>query len=189
MLVAALALLGGAGGVLLGHLTKLAPAPPRPPVRTAGTELELDSRLRLAIGPGDKFPPEYCTLDTGEQIEFDSILLGHPTVLFFWHLDCPTCMEQAILWNTFMEPHLKSGVNQVACLQIGSGSTAMRYPNELQNKTIVYIDYERFERAYNLVVYPIIMAIDGDGQIVHVQYEYSALFDEQLAGFVTDALD
>ncbi len=94
-----------AGGVYLGD------AIVRQPERSPGP-----AELAPALNLGDLFPLATFSDSEGNSGDFDSLLMGHKTILLYLSSDCSRCIDQLDFWNKEIAPILDSNVQTVICV-------------------------------------------------------------------------
>lgn len=143
------------------------------------------SRLRLSLG--DKFPPVPYITAGGSKGNASDLFEGEGAVYLFWSLGCHGCLTQARLWNRTMEPALKDSFRSVVFLDEKYTSEVDRYADLLGDMQVVFVDMSRLTEDLNLVTLPTIIAVDGEGRVLHVEYEEDYAFDRELVEAVTEA--
>ncbi len=86
-----------------------------------------------------------------------------------------------------MEPALKDSFRSVVFLDEKYTSEVDRYADLLGDMQVVFVDMSRLTEDLNLVTLPTIIAVDGEGRVLHVEYEEDYAFDRELVEAVTEA--
>jgi hypothetical protein len=178
-------IIGSAIGVYVGFSLTHHNAGTTIPVSSAAHRQEPDAKQRLILAEGDVFPNDTIITDDGATTTFSLFYDGTPSVLHFWLSTCPACSKQADLWNKYMTPAINADVKEVICWPVEAKDIWMQHPLPLKGKWVVFFNYERFLREYNLVVFPTTVSLDGDGTITHIGYEYAGRIDEEFVELLT----
>ena len=159
-------ILGVAGGIYLGY----AFIEPRViPVADIDQGPAPTDNMNISFGRGDLFPLENCVTVSGDSVNFETLLMGHPTLLVFASAGCEPCEKFFNFFST-VESELNRDVQVLVCFADVNPEIPQRYQQVLKNKSIVFVDTNHFLEYYNVNVYPTLVAIDEHGFVVHIQY-------------------
>lgn len=157
------------------------------PTYVPATEITpIDPSEQFAKQVGEEFPNETFLKGDDSAGSFAEFFDGTPTILLFWSLDCEPCIDQAEMWKRYIEPKLRSDVKQVVCTSTDYRPRVREYERLLTDKTVVFIDQERFGKTYNLIAKPTVIVVDGYGRISIILYLHSSLLPQEFESLLTE---
>ncbi len=180
--------LGFAGivsGIYVGHALVNQTAEPvvLPQEENVGiTNSELDARY-VNFTAGDLFPREEFTAVSGETGQFEQLVEGKNTLVFFVSFGCEPCHELLAFFNHNLYERLNPDVQLVACLRDATAGIPTEYAGLLKHMMVVFYDSDYWAEQYDLDFWPTIIGVDNSGFVRHVQLGWEEYIDYPLMEF------
>lgn len=151
-----------AGGLYLGD------ALVRQPAKVNGP-----AELAPSLSLGDVFPLVNYTEANGIPGSFESLLMGHKTIVLFLSADCSRCEDMLDLWNRELAPIIAEDVQVVVCFRDSVIPTNLA---RLVGPRKTVIPEKRLYQLVGLKVTPTLIGLDEYGLVVYVQPGYAEVF-------------
>jgi hypothetical protein len=107
----------------------------------------------VGFGPGDSFPPEEYTEESGAKGNFRDILLGKSSLVIFADLDCEPCHKLLNAFQMELLQRLQPNVQVVVCLPVSGGPIREESRELAVGCRLVYYDSTDWLQEYNLLEY------------------------------------
>ncbi len=137
----------------------------------------------VGFGPGDSFPPEEYTEESGVRGNFRDMLLGKNSLVIFADLDCEPCHKLLNAFQMELLQRLQPNVQVVVCLPVSGGPIREESRELAVGCRLVYFDNSEWLQKYNLGARPTIVGVDQYGFVLHIQLGYTGYIDHQLAQY------
>lgn len=136
--------------------------------------------LFLTFGPGDPFPNERYRDRSGLEADFAELIAGRNTLLVFVEFGCEACISLVDAWNAELGRHVRDGSQTIFCTSVLKGIPE-EYRDSCDSLNFVYYDFDYWFNEYGLTATPVIMGIDSNGIVTHVQLGFTGHIDPGLA--------
>ncbi|MGD8605405.1 MAG: hypothetical protein PVH24_07515 [Candidatus Zixiibacteriota bacterium] len=137
----------------------------------------------VGFGPGESFPPEEYTEESGAKGNFRDILLGKSSLVIFADLNCEPCYKLLYAFQTELLQRLRPDVQVIVCLPLEGGPVREKYQGLVVGCHVVHFDSDTWLQRYNLGTHPTLVGVDQYGFVIHIQFGYIGLIEHRLAEY------
>ncbi len=189
LLIAVLLIVAGVtAGVYLGNnligieMTKTEAAPNKASnLQSSIVEWEKN----VSVKAGDLFPLENVYLRDNIKSNFEDILAGKKSIIFFSSLTCEKCTELHKYWQSVIMPEADENMQIIICIDSSEIDEELTEVQQklFASKQIIFYNQQLWVEKYRLQVIPTIFAIDNFGFVYATQTGFVETFIPEIMKF------
>lgn len=128
-----------------------------------------DNNINIELG--NLFPREEIILPDGSTDNFENILNGKKTILFFSSVNCGKCTEIHNFWQSVVAPVADKNLQVLICIDKSEMSFELSEQKKdfLKDKILIYYDQQLWVEKYDLQIIPSVVGIDNHGFVQAIQ--------------------